>query len=544
MDMRTLNENGEMLLGKRSSLINLWQEIAENFYPERADFTLSRNLGTQFADNLTTSYPVLVRRDLGNSLQSMLRPTEKTWFHLASSAEEKQDGEAKRWMEWAEKLQRKAMYDRRTQFTRATREGDHDFAAFGQCVLSVELNKNADGLLYRCWHLRDMAWEENEEGVIGFVYRKWKPTVNNLIRIFGTGKLHRETMKKAEKTPFADAEIRHMVVESDLVDGSFGTPFVSVFYDAEHQHVIDKRGIFNRYYVIPRWQTVSGSQYSFSPATVAGLPDARLLQAMTYTLLEAGEKTVNPPMVAVQEAIRSDVSLYAGGITWTDASYDGRLQDVLRPLTQDNGKVPLGVDMARDVRFMLAEAFYLSKLNLPQRAPEMTAYEVGQRIQQYIRDALPLFEPMEMEYNGALCEETFAVMMRAGAFGSPFDIPESVRGQDLTFKFQSPLHDAIEREKGAIFLEGQGFIMQAAQLDPPSLQIFDASAALREVLASIRMPAKWIRDEDVMKRMKAEADAQAQQQLQLAQLQQGAEAVKTLGEAGQAFTTEAGAGIV
>jgi hypothetical protein len=61
-------------------------------------------------------------------------------------------------------------------FTRATKEGDHDFAAFGQTCISVELNKLANGLLYRCWHLRDLAWMENEEGKIGFVARKWKPT--------------------------------------------------------------------------------------------------------------------------------------------------------------------------------------------------------------------------------------------------------------------------------------------------------------------------------------------------------------------------------
>jgi hypothetical protein len=42
----------------------------------------------------------------------------------------------------------------------------------------VELNKLANGLLYRCWHLRDMAWQENEEGKIGFVARKWKPTAH------------------------------------------------------------------------------------------------------------------------------------------------------------------------------------------------------------------------------------------------------------------------------------------------------------------------------------------------------------------------------
>jgi len=66
---------------------------------------------------------------------------------------------------------------------------------------------------------------------------------------------------------------------------------------------------------------------------------------------------------------------------------------------------------------------FLNKLSLPPADREMTAYETGQRIQEYIRNALPLFEPMEMEYNGALCEDTFEALMRVGAFGSPQDIP-------------------------------------------------------------------------------------------------------------------------
>jgi hypothetical protein len=295
---------------------------------------------------------------------------------------------------------------------------------------------------------------------------------------------------------------------------------------------IEKVGVFSPIYVIPRWQTVSGSQYAYSPATVAALPDARLLQAMTYTLLEAGEKQVNPPMIAVQEAIRSDVSIFAGGITWVDAAYDEKLGEVLRPLTQDKSSMPLGVDMARDTRFMLSEAFYLSKLNLPQRAPEMTAYEVGQRIQQYIRDALPLFEPMELEYNGAICEETFSLLLRSGAFGSPFDLPESLQGADIQFRFESPLHEAIEREKGNRFMEAQQYIAASVQFDPSTAMLIDAKQALRDVLEGIGVPAKWVVSKDDVE---AQMQAQAQQQeaaTMLAGMQQGADVAKTLGEAG------------
>ena len=32
--------------------------------------------------------------------------------------------------------------------------------------------------------------------------------------------------------------------------------------------------IRGRHYIVPRWQTVSGSQFAYSPGTVAALPDA------------------------------------------------------------------------------------------------------------------------------------------------------------------------------------------------------------------------------------------------------------------------------
>lgn len=537
MDDKKLCELGEQLFTKRSNLLNLWQEIAENFYPERADFTLARTVGETFADNLTTSYPILTRRDLGNAFSQMLRPTEKTWFHTIVENEEDGtvDSEAKAWLEHVEKIQRRAMYDRSSQFIRATKEGDHDYATFGQCVISIELNRLGNGLLYRCWHLRDMAWAENEEGKIGTIFRKWKPTVNDLVRIFGASKLHPEVVKQMETQPFAEVNCRHIVVESDMADGSFNTPYVSIYYDVEHFHTIEKVGVMTPIYVIPRWQTVSGSQYAFSPCTVAGLPDARLIQAMAYTLLEAGEKHTNPPMIAVQEAIRSDVSIYAGGITWVDAAYDEKMGEVLRPLTQDKSGMPLGIDMMRDTRLMLAEAFFLNKLTLPQRAPEMTAYEVGQRIQQYIRDALPLFEPMEIEYNGAVCEATFALMLRAGAFGSVLDIPKSLRGANIQFKFESPLHEAIEREKGNRFLEAQSFVASSIQLDPTTAFIIDAQVALRDVLDGLGVPTKWTRDEEEVQELIDKEQKMQQAQIMLAGMQQGAETVKTLGEAQQNF---------
>jgi hypothetical protein len=541
MDDKKLYEMGENLFSKRSSLVNYWQDVAENFYPERANFTGGTvTADGSFASNLATSYPIMARRDLGSAFSSMLRPTQKEWFKMTIRDKDRLDSEAKLWLEWATKLQRRAMYDRSSKFSRATKEGDHDFACFGQTVISVQPNRNADGLLYRCWHLRDVAWNENESGDICSVFRRWKPTVYDLVRLFPADSLSPDTVKRLNHEPYEECNIMHMVVESSISDYGFKTPFTSIFYDPDHNKTLEKVGLYSPMYIVPRWETVSGSQYAYSPAVVAALPDARLLQSMTATLLEAGEKMTNPPMIAVEEAIRSDVSIYAGAITWVDAAYDERLGEVLRPLTQDKSGMPLGIDMQRDTRAMLSEAFYLNKLSMPNRAPEMTAYEVGQRIQQYIRDALPLFEPMESEYNGALCEETANIMLRAGAFGSMLDMPKSLRGQDIEFVFESPLHDAVEREKGNRFFEAQQFTGSALQLDPSAGALVDVHEALRDVLEGIGVPAKWVRDEkDVQEMLKAQQAQQQNNQL-MDNLSKGADIASTLGDANQKFNATQG----
>ena len=531
MDSKKLAEQAQFLFGKKSSLNTLWQEIADNFYVERATFTMSRSLGQDFASHITTSYPLTCRRELGNQFSTMLRNTARPWFHPSRRHVKKEGHEVKAYLEGWEEIQRRAMYDQRSLFVKSTKMADHDFAAFGQCAISVEMNRHADGLLYRCWHLRDMCWQENEEGQIGFVARKWKPTAQTLVRTFKN--VDPKIVAIAEKNPFEEIEVLHMVVEADMYDGNAGgRPRWSIWYDCANQREMDVTPIWGRHYIIPRWQTVSDSQYSYSPATVCALPDARLLQAMTWTLLEAGEKTANPPMIATQDAVRSDVALYAGGLTWVSEEYDERLGDALRPLTQDFRGYQIGVQLNENTRAMLHRSFYLDALTLPQRAPEMTAYEVGQRVQEYIRAAMPLFEPVEQEYNAALCDETFDILWRSGAFGNPASWPKELQGASIDFTFESPLHDAIEQAKGHKFMEAGQLIASAVALDPEAAYVPNAVVALRDALSGVGCPAEWMNDEETVKQRSDEAKQQAQQQQLLANMTVGSGVVKNIGQSG------------
>jgi len=535
-DAKSLKERGDRLFSAKSSFDRRNQDIAENFYPERADFTVIRDPSDDFAGNLMTGYPVLVRRDLGNSIGAMLRPKGQNWFETRSDREDREDHEAKLWLEWVTEVQRRAMYDPKAMLTRATKETDHDFSAFGGGVVSVEVNRRDTTLLYRNWHLRDAAWEEDAYGQICGVHLNWKPTVSQLCAYF-PATVHEKVKDRLTKEPHEKVHVRRVVIRSEEYDrGQSRHPWTQLYIDCENNHILEEVGSWTRKFVIPRWATVSGSQYPYSPATVVAIPDARLIQAMTLTLLDAGERAANPPMIGVSEAIRGDLNLYAGGFTAVDAEYDERLGEVLRPVTQDKGSLPFGFDMSDRIAAQIREAFYLNQLSLPPTGgPDMTAYEVGQRVQEYIRQALPLFEPIEEDYNAALCDMTFETLLREGAFGGPDRIPESLRGTDVKFQFESPLSQAADRQKGQKFLEMKSMIAQAVEVEPSAQYTVDFGIALRDALQGSGVPEDWIRSkEDIAAQQEKDKAAQDAAQL-LAGAQQGADVAQKLGAASQSF---------
>lgn len=474
---------------------NLWQTLSENFYPERADFTITRNVGNELADGLMSSYPVIVRRDLGNAISPMLRDGD--WFNISINGDPDHAGQS--WLDWASKRLRRIMYERDGNFVRATREADHDYVTFGQPVMSVERNRNANGILFRTWHLRDCAWWEDETGQVCGVTRKWKPMNFQLLQYFKEGQLHRNITKDKHKNQLKEADFRHIFMPMSQYGDDSPRKYVSIWIDVANKHLVEEVPTDRKHYTVPRFQTIAGSAYAYSPAAVAGLPDARMLQAMTHTLIEAAERYARPPLIATSKVVKSSIDLGPDGITWLDQDYDERMGNALRTLNQDRGGYPIGLEMRDGIVDILASAFYINKISLPEVTREMTAYEVQERMKQYRRENLPLFAPIEAEYSGSLCEMAFDLAMDMGMLGSPYDIPESLQEQDVLFKFQSPLTESEEEKKANQFSQVSQMLAQAYELKPGVEHNLNFDEAFRDAVTGIGAPEKWLSSvEDVV----------------------------------------------
>lgn len=524
---------GDAAFSAKRRIDSLHQEIARNFYPERADFTEERAEGDEFADHLFASFPVLARRELGNLFAANLRDRSKKWFNIHVDDEDLDESDAERaFLEHLTEIQWRAMYAKGTQFVRATKEADHDFAAFGNAVLWYGLNTAGHALLYRNYHLRDCAWSENAEGMVDCLHRNWSPTARQLKYHF-PGKISEEVKRACEKAPETKFRCRHVVMPSRLYHyrspAGREFPYISLYVERGSMTVLEETGLNYFPYVVPRWQTVSGSAYGLSMATMVILPDGRTMQVIMRTLREAGEKFVDPPMVAIADAIRGDYAFYAGGVTIADMEYDERLGDVLRPISQDRGGMPIGFEIASALKEDIRAGFFLDKIQMnPVSGKEMTAFEFSRHLQEQIRQTSPIFEPITESYSDPLCDGTFQLLADNGFF--PMDaMPPTLRGHDVKFKFRSPLAEMEEQREAEIY--GQvltNIVLPASQVDPAQRAQPNMTKSTRDAMRAAGWKQDWFNPVEEVQ----QAEAQAAQEMEAAKQMQMAKEMAAAGEKG------------
>lgn len=544
---KDLIARGDKLFSARSSLLSFWQASAELFYPIRANFTSDLTWGESFASHLMESSPPLFHRDLSNAFSSMMRPRGTPWFKLSLEDEDlRQQKDVADWLEKNTTSMRKAIYSHRAQFVTATKEADHDFALIGNCVLSVEVRNDRTGLIYHCHHPRDCAWALNQENEVDTIFRNFEWPARVIRQRWGD-KVHANIKKACEKDPEKIFKLRHMMLPREdyeyrdgrkMVGPVKNARFVSIYVDRDHNEILSEEPSFEFRYVCPRWQTIPGSQYGFSPAALISLPDARGIQIMARVLLEAGEKAVDPPVVVTSETIIGEVNMYSGGKTWVDKAYDETLGAAIRPLETNVKNLAIGVDLLNRTQFQLKDAWYLTKLSLPQQG-DKTAYETQQLVEEFIRSSIPLFEPMETNYNSRVLDMSAQIMARMGGFGDLRDMPPAMRGKELIYSYSNPLQEAIEKNKVYQAQTTVGVVAAASQFDSTVTQDIDWRSLTRDAVEGSGAPVAWLVDKDEADENIAALGEKAKLAEGINTIGAGAQAAEQVGKAGAALSAVA-----
>lgn len=504
------------------------QAIAEVFYPERADFTLTRTPGLEQYINLMDGEPTLMRRDLANQLGAMLRRRGAPWFEAKAFPRKlNKVDRVKKWCEGATQTMRDVIYAPRANFSEAMAQSDNDYVAFGASVVAhtyLYEDGRATGLIFKCLHLRDCAWYENQNGVVDEMYERIKLTLSQLVEKFGWDALPRELKDKHKNNSKEEVTILRCVLPVEKYSPARGKApgrarYASIYVheDTKHEFVppTGERAFFRTWpYLVRRWMTVSGERFGRSPATSVALADARMLQSVALAIIESLEKLVNPPLLAPDEGV-SEIAIRAGGMM----TFDPEMLEATNgrpPITAlEVGRPDYGMEFAAERRMFLGRAFFQNLLKLPPLdSGKMTATEVNERIEEYVRAAAPIFEPMEAE-NGALMEAVFERALDADGPANPWGAfeegPDELAGAQVRFEFETPLSIAFRKLRSERARAVNAYIMERMQTRPEIVDLIDHDELDRAALEGIG-EATWLVDQkevDERRQQKALAAAAA-----------------------------------
>lgn len=544
VNARELVSRGDKHFSLKSMRDQLNQTLAETFYPERSDFTRTRIDGDEYADMMYESVPAQNRREFCDAMGAILRPRARKWFK-AMVEEKRRTDRAMNKLDLITAELRAMLYNRRSNFQIEYQQGDNDFGAFGNAVHSLTESSNRDGVaVFDTHHLRDCAWAQDRHKNVNEMHRKFKLRLGNWEAMFPGVAMPEDYKSTCAKDPHHEVEVRHVVLPNSKYDAyakkKLGKkPFVSIYVETAKQIVLKEGAYWEFPYLVRRWKRLDNSPYAYSPAASIGLIDARLLQAQARVILDAGERVVDPAMIATHEAVFGDVLTYAGAINWVDKDYDERLGGAIRPL-ETRGNIPIGLEMKADTRQLIAACWYLNKLTLPSDK-DMTAYEVSERINEYIRSVGPVIEPFETD-NAAMLDQLFAIGMRLGKFGPPESFPPELQGAEVEFEFDTPIQLAYERQKVSKAQETAQYVGGMMKIKPEVGDNVDWDRLTRDGARAIDGEAVWLLPSDQVvqtrqSRMQAMAQAQAEQKAQrmVADAHGIAEAVPKLADANDAL---------
>ncbi len=513
---------------KKHMLDSLWQTLAEEVYPERATFTKSRIDGDEYADDLYTSLPAQMRRDLAYAIGALTRPKNQVWFEPKAQEEERNTERAKAWFSMARDKQRALLYSRRANFQTAMQTSDNDVITFGNGVVRHHEARDRSGVMvYTCEHPVNCAWAENAYREVDEMHRKFKLALRNWEQEFPNKPIPEAYKTIREKDPHHEIELRHIVMPADrygyepYAKKRKRHPFVSIYFDPTLCETLREGGFWEFPYTVRRWFLVDGSPYAYSPAAMLGLIESRLLQSQERVIIDAGERAVDPPTVAVRDAVLGNVMNYAGGQTWIDYDYDQRTGSPVQVL-DSKANLPLGLEMKQDTREILAACWFINKLTIPD-SKDMTAFEVNERISEYIRSVGPAVEPFEV-HNALLLDASFSFNLRIGNFGPLEAIPPELQGADVVFEFDGPIQLAYQRQKLQKAKETLASAVEAMSVDPQIRDNYRFDKIARDAASYIGAEPDWLVPEDeveALRAMRAKA-AEQQQAMEMAATMGGA----------------------
>lgn len=516
---------------------NHWDDLSRVQLPRRLGFSSSTVPGESRTEDLYDGTPMQAANGLANAIGGMLRPDgRKTAFIKTVEDADENTDEAKEWLADSEKRLDDELKNPKSRFRQATGECDLDLVVLGTaCVFEGE-GKNLNHLLFQSVHLKDAYPVFDEDGTAAGMYRRRNLTTEQAVDEFGLANVSENVREKYRKEEYEDrADYLHCVLRrrEGRPDAVFARnfPFTNLWIDISSKDEVKDGGFRSFPFIVPRWDTSSGEEYGRSPGMIA-LPDSNTAQAQGETILVAGQRAADPPMATPFDGFFTEYNTFPGGLVYYDvetAKAVGRIP--MQPL-ESGTNLPISRDMQQDTRNQIFAAFFRNVLNLPVEGPQMTATEVIQRKEEFLREIGPVFGRLETDYTAPMIERAFAILFRAGAFAP---VPPSLQGRRVRFEYESPVKRIRQQiESAAARLWVQEHINMATELQRPEILDpinFDEYSKFTHEAAGL--PHEILNGDDRIEAKRAARDQELQQAQERAEIASTVETMDVAAAAAQ-----------
>jgi len=505
---KQLKDNLSRLMEKRSNFESHWQEVADLMLPRKAEITKERARGDKRHTQIFDATAVHALELLAASLHGMLTSSANRWFSLRfKETQLNESDEAKEWLE--DSTQR--MYDTisKSNFQQEIFEAYHDLIAFGTSCLMIEEDQE-DTLLFSARHIKELYIQENKKGYVDTIYRRFKMPAQAAVSKFGFENVSREIQNIANKNPFDDVDLVHVVrprldYDPDKKDKK-NMPFQSIYFEYGSGHIISLGGFLENPYVVPRYLKASTEQYGRSPGMNA-LADVKVLNKMVENSLKAAAKQIDPPLLIPDDGMLAPIRMSPGSINY----YRSGSRDRIEPLNINaNNNITINNENQR--RDAINKMFHIDQLVVTENR-NMTATEVVQRQEEKMRILGPVLGRLQSELLSPLITRVFNILLRNGLF---MQSPDILQQQELKIEFVSPMALAQRGQELQSLMRGLEIFGSLAQT-MPVMDYIDENGLVKQIISILGLPAKVIKSDAEVEQIRSDRAEQEAQQMEMQQ---------------------------
>ena len=504
-----------------------WQDILDYVMPRKADVTFVRSKGEKRTEVLFDSTAITANNLLAASLHGTLTSPSLPWFTLKLRDEElMNERDVQLWLEDSGRR----MYDtfNETNFNTEVHELYLDLCSIGTGALFVEeANEGFEkgAIHFNTLHIAEYFIQENVNGKVDTLYRKYKLTARQAIQEFGEENVGEKIIEASKNKPDKQFNFIHAVeptIDYERATGKAGTklPYHSCHCCVEDKMIV-RTGGYNEFpYLVPRWSKATGEIFGRSPSYNA-LPDIKTLNKAVEIGLKAWAKAIDPPLLVQDDGVIGRVRMTPAGITVV------RSDGAIKPLQiGSNWQI---TDMKENqLRTAIRQAYYSDQLQL-QEGPQMTATEVQVRYELMQRLLGPTLGRFQSEFLNPLIERVFGIMVRANAF---MPTPEIIGNRKMDIEYVGPLARSQRMEESIAIERLYQLAMNVGQIDPAIMDNINHDEAIRMRAKLLGVPKTVLRGLDEVMEMR---EAKAQQQAQMMQQQMAQQQAQTALTQGQAM---------